>query len=135
MARVTLVKRPDDYPYLINSETGRELARLFEYLLPGVADPRIDESHDGIAIAAHNPGLATQLAQLSRFMALDLPWCERQDLRELAIQVVNHELKCTYSFRTRVAVAAAAGVSPDAQDALSQWQTSSLFNQEQRLVI
>jgi alkylhydroperoxidase family enzyme len=100
-----------------------------------VADPRIDESHDGIAIAAHNPELARQLAQLSRFLALDLPWCERQDLRELAIQVVNRELHCEYSFRTRAPIAAAAGVGLDAQHALSEWRSSALFNEEQRLVI
>lgn len=135
MARVKLIRSPGDYPNPVDSATGRDLAGLFEYLLPGVPDPRIDESHDGVAIAAHNPELARQLAQLSRFMALDMPWCERQDLRELAIQVVNHELHCEYSFRTRAPVAAAAGVGLDAQNALSEWRASALFNAEQRLVI
>ncbi len=135
MTRVTLVRSPDDYPEPVDASTSRELRHLFESLFPGVAQPQFDASHDGLAIAAHNPKLALKLAELSRFMALDLPWCGRVDLRELAIQTVNRESHCEYGFRTRIAIAAAAGVSEQAQEALADWRTSALFDDEQRLVI
>src|SRR5205823_6652455 len=108
---------------------------LFGTLFPGVEDPELDESHAGLAIAAHNPKLALALAQLSRLIALDLPWCRRTDLRELAIQTVNLHFGSDYSFEARRAAARAAGLSDELLAALGDWRASPLLNDEQRLVI
>jgi len=135
MARVRAVHKPSDYPGAPDRVIRQDLAELFEYLFPQVPDPEIDESHAGIAIAAQNPKLALHLAKLSRFIALDLPWCQRHDLRELSIQALNVYFKCDYSFRTRIPIAEAAGISTDLQVELSSWETSDLFDEEQRLVI
>jgi ABC-type uncharacterized transport system ATPase subunit len=86
-------------------------------------------------IAALNPKLALNLAKLSGFIALELPWCERRDLRELAIQSVNVHFKSAYSFKARKPTAEAAGISAEQQAALESWETSDLFEDEQRLVI
>jgi len=135
MPRVTAVYKPSDYPEPLDQETKLQLSDLFARLFPGVADPEIDKSHSGLAIAVQNPALALRLSSLSRFMALELAWSRRSDLRELAIQTVNLHFKCDYSFRARIAVAAAAGVSRAQQDALAAWTTSDLFDDEQKLVI
>ncbi len=133
--RVTGVFRPDDYPGEPDDQTRAELATLFAKLFPGAYDPAFDADHAGMAVAALSPRLALGLAGLSRQIALDLPWCARADLRELAIQVVNRHFGARYAFRARVAGAKAAGLSAAQLAALSHWRTSALFDDEQRLVI
>lgn len=135
MPRVTAVFRPGDYPGTPDDMTRMQVSDLFERLFPGVADPRIDDGHAGIAIAALNPLLAGRLGELSAFLAVDLPWSQRRDLRELAIQTVNLKLGCTYAFKARVKAAEAAGIGRDALDALADWRASDRFDDEQRLVI
>ncbi len=135
VARLTAIHRPADHPQSRHEGTAREAAELFEYLCPNSTAPQIDRSHDGIAIAAQNPRLALNLAQLSRFMALELQWCRRPDLRELAIQAVNAHFGCEYSFNSRIRAAEAAGIGIDLQRALPQWRLNALFNAEQKLVI
>ena len=134
-ARVTLVNKPGDYPGTPDDATRRQLADLFAYLCPQMPDPEIDASHAGIAIAALNPNLALQFAKLSVLIAVELPWCQRRDLRELAIQTVNLHFKCDYSFQARMPGAVAAGIGIEQQKALPVWQNSTLFSDEQRLVI
>lgn len=133
--RVTGVFRPDDYPGEPDAATRLDLAALFAQLFPDVADPGFDSHHAGMAIAALSPRLAAGLAGLSRLIALDLPWCARADLRELAIQAVNLRLGAAYSFRARIGGATAAGLTEAQLEALPDWETSDLFDEEQRLVI
>jgi len=133
--RVTGVFRPGDYPGEPDATTQDEVAALFARLFPGAADPGFDANHAGMAVAALSPKLALGLAGLSRQIALDLPWCARADLRELVVQAVNLHFGAAYSFRARIAGARAAGVSEAQLDALREWRTSDLFDEEQRLVI
>jgi len=135
MARVKPKYRPSDFPDPVDEATRQDIDALFNHLFPGSANPEIDRSHDGVAIAAQNPKLALNLAKMSGFMALELPWCERRDLRELAIQSVNVHFKSDYSFEARRRGAEAAGISSAMQDTLATWETSDLFDDEQRLVI
>lgn len=135
MARVRAVYKPGDYPGTPDETIKRNLAELFEYLFPHKPDPEIDQAHAGIAIAAQNPRLALHLAKLSSFIAGELPWCQRRDLRELAIQAVNVHFRCEYSFRARMPIAESVGISADLQRALPSWQISKLFDDEQQLVI
>ena len=135
MARVKPMYRPSDFPGPVDQATRQDIGVLFNHLFPGAENPEIDRSHDGLAIAAQNPKLALNLAKLSGFIALELPWCERRDLRELAIQSVNVHFKSDYSFEARRRGAEAAGISSVMQDALAGWDSSNLFNDEQRLVI
>ncbi len=130
MARVKPVHKASDY-------TGdpAEAAALFGTMFPGIENPAFDANHDGMAIAALNPKMAQYLAQTSRFMALDLGWCKRADLRELAIMTVNQHFGSTYSIRSREAIALAGGISADQAAALPDWRNSSLFDEEQKLVI
>lgn len=135
MSRITPVYKPGDYPGPLDGKTAEELAELFGYLFPGNPAPEIDRSHAGVAIAAHNPKLALQLAMLSRFIALDMPWCQRSDLRELAIQTLNLHYKCDFAFQARLPNAKAAGVAPELLAAIPYFRTTPLFTEEQRLVI
>jgi alkylhydroperoxidase family enzyme len=135
LARVKPMYRPSDFPEPVDDATRQDIEVLFGHLFPGAENPEIDRSHDGLAIAAQNPKLALNLAKMSGFIALELPWCERRDLRELAIQSVNVHFKSDYSFEARRRGAEAAGIGSEMQDALQSWEGSDLFNDEQRLVI
>lgn len=130
MARIKAVHRPGDY-----AGDPADVDALFATLFPGVESPAFDANHDGMAIAALNPKLALTLAQASRFMALDLGWCQRADLRELAILTVNTHYRSAYSLHSRVATVRACGISDAQTAALSHWHDSPLFDDAQRLVI
>jgi alkylhydroperoxidase family enzyme len=135
MARVTLINKPSAYPGTPDAATRDDLAALFATLFPSNPDPEIDQFHAGVAIAAHNPKLALHLAKMSGLIAGELGWCQRKDLRELAIQAVNLHYKSDYSFRSRMPTATACGVSVEQQAALPGWRSSDLFDEEQRLAI
>ncbi|MFT3964578.1 MAG: hypothetical protein QM690_01690 [Sphingobium sp.] len=135
MARVTMVRRPGDYPGTPDEGTKADLAALFGTLFPGVGDPAFDANHDGMAIAALNPEMALVLSQASRFLALDLGWCKRTDLRELAIHVVNRHYGSAYSIRSRAGIGKAFGLTDEHRAALPGWRSSALFDEEQKLVI
>jgi alkylhydroperoxidase family enzyme len=135
MARVTEIYKPSQYPGTPGEDTRQDLTELFQYLKPGASDPEIDERHAGIAIAAQNPQLALALAKLSGFIGGKLPWCQRQDLRELAIQTVNLHFKSDYAFNARIPNAAAGGIRTEMLAALPSWRTSGVFTAEQRLII
>jgi alkylhydroperoxidase family enzyme len=135
MMRVHGVFKPENYPHPIDAVTKHELSELFAYLFPDGQHAEIDHAHIGVAIAAHNPRLALMLTQLSRFMALELPWCQRVDLRELAIQTVNVHFRSEYSFKTRGKTAIACGISLEQQNAIVDWRQTNLFTPEQQLVI
>jgi 4-carboxymuconolactone decarboxylase len=130
MARITPVHRPADFV-----GDPAEVAPLFDALFSGAATPAFDADHDGLAIAAHTPRLALALAQVSRIAALDLAWCGRADLRELAILTVNLHYRSSYGRRSRVAALHAAGIDDAMIAAVPDWRTSHLFDPAQRLVI
>ena len=135
MARVTTINRPGDYPGTPDEATRANLAALFAGMFPGNPDPEINKFHAGIALAAHSPKLAQGLASLSKLMALDLGWSQRTDLRELAILAANLEFKSDYGYRSRLPNARAAGLTDEQIAALPEWQTSALFDDEQKLAI
>jgi 4-carboxymuconolactone decarboxylase len=135
MARIRGVFKAENYPYPLDAAAKNELDELFAYLFPDGQHAEIDQSHIGVAIAAQNPRLALLLTQLSRFMALDMQWCRRADLRELAIQTVNVHFRSDYSFKTRSNTALACGVSMAQQQAIADWQRTDLFTADQKLVI
>jgi len=134
MSRITPVYRPGDYPGTPDEVTRADLAELFAFLAPGVAEPEIDRPHTGMAIAAHSPGFALNLARLTNHVALGLGWSGRKDLLELAVQAVNLHYKCDFSYEVRIAKADASGLGMERLAALPFWRTSSLFDEEQRLV-
>ena len=135
MSRIKPVFKPGDYPGNPDSQTRDDLSRLFGALFPDTPEPGFDKAHTGMAIAAQSPKFAVNLSNLTRCVALDLPWCERRDLMELAIQAVNLHFGCDFSFEARMPHAEATGIGMERLAALPLWRTSSLFDDEQRLVI
>jgi len=135
MPRIAPVFRPADYPGEPDAQTATDLSALFAAAFPGVSDPAFDKGHTGNAIAAHSPAFAAKLAAMTRTVVLDLPFGGRADLVELAIQAVNLHFGCDFTFEARLPLAEAKGVGKDRIAALALWRTSSLFDEDQRLVI
>jgi alkylhydroperoxidase family enzyme len=132
MTRVKCVYKPTDYPGSPDAATRQDLDDLFEHLSPG--QPKV-EPHSGYALLAQSPRLALNIARLGDYIVRDMPWTQRRDLRELAIQALNLHFKCDFSFQAHLHYAQAAGISLEQQAAIPYWRTSNLFNDEQRLVI
>ena len=65
----------------------------------------------------------------------ELGWAQRRDLRELATQTLNLHYKCDFSFQSHLGLAQLAGITLEMQTAIPYWRTSSLFDDEKRLVI
>ncbi len=135
MSRIDLVKRPTDVPDDLSEEEAVAAKALFEFACPGEDDPVFKQTKLGFAIVAHNPELALQLGKMSKFFVMELKWAQRRDLRELAVQSLNYALNCEYSFRCHYDVAIAEGITAEQQAAIPYWASSSLFDEEQRLVI
>ena len=133
--RVKPIWSVSDYPLGSDGSPDQDFAALFAKLFPGVEDPHIDDAHAGTAITALNPKLATHFADLSRFMALDLGWSKRADLRELAFATLHLQLRATYPFESRLAAAKACGLSAEQLAAIPLYERSTLFDDEQKLVI
>lgn len=134
MSRIKPVYKPSDHPNQ-DEQTREDLAELFGFLAPGVAEPEIDKGHTGTAIAAHSPKFALNLSKLTAHVALGLGWSQRKDLFELAVQAVHLHFKCDFSFAARIPKAEPTGLGMDRLAALPFWRTSSLFDEEQRLVV
>jgi alkylhydroperoxidase family enzyme len=126
--RLTPIYRPQDAP-------SPEVGELFTALFPGNPNAEIDRDHTGLAIAAYNPQLALRLSQMSLFLIRDTEWGQRAALRELAFAALNRHFGSTFSIEARRPHAHAAGLSDDQLAAVEQWQTSPLFDEEQKLVI
>jgi len=135
MPRVKPVFKPGDCPEDADPATRQDLAEFFEQLFPGNPAPEIGIDHTGLALAAHNPKFAGNLSSLTRTAVLEMGWTKRRDLTELAVQAVNLHFKSAFSFETRIPNAEATGIGMERLAALPYWKTSSLFDEEQRLVL
>lgn len=132
--RVKAVFRRADFQPAADA-TEADADAFFAQLAPGAGDFTIPHDHAGMAIVALNPKLAMQMGAMSRFLALDLTFSKRADLRELVIQTAHLKSGCGFGFKSRFAAGKAAGISIEQLAALALWRTSSLFDEEQRLVI
>jgi len=134
MSRVKLAFTPEDYDSSVNRE---DVTRLFEQLRSWAGDQGIPKTAAGFAIVARDPKLALHLAKVSDYMTLECPWTsERTDLRELSIQALNLHFQCDYNFQSHLGKAEQRfGVSAEMQAAIPYWKVTSVFDEEQRLVI
>jgi alkylhydroperoxidase family enzyme len=134
-ARMKGVFKPSDYPGTPDAETKKALTDLFEHMFPGNPNPEMGGPSGGFALVAQNPQLALHLLKLSGFVVKELPWAQRKDLRELAVQTLNLHHKCEFSFQSHMPYARDAGISLEQQAALPYWKTTNVFNEEQKMVI
>jgi alkylhydroperoxidase family enzyme len=135
VARITGVFKPADYPGNPDEATKKDLAELFAYVLPGQANPEFGDMLAGYAMMAQNPRLLMHVVKFHDYIVREMPWAQRRDLRELAIQAVNLHYKCDFCFQAHLSVADAVGIGADLQAAIPYWRTTTLFNDEQRLVV
>lgn len=131
------VRTATEYPYALDNETRGVMKELFGEVYPKYRG----ESPDGMVISrswgvvTQNPKLALLIARLSDYIVHEMPWTQRLDLRELAIQTLNAHFKCDYSFQAHIGPSLQSGLGLEQLAAIDYWRTSPLFSDEQRLVI
>lgn len=80
---------------------------------------------------AHQPDVLSGITQLDEGIHQDLPG----KLRELAYVMASHVNRCGYCSHYHTQLAKQAGVSQEQLDALSAYQQSDLFDEQERAVL
>lgn len=88
-----------------------------------------------MAVLAQSPKLALPAAKLSGAVIVESAWGQRANVRELAFQTLGRNFGDRFSTEARKPNAQAAGLTSEQLGAIPDWQTSALFDDEQRLVI
>jgi alkylhydroperoxidase family enzyme len=132
MARIQGVSHPRNWPGEMDDHTKKGFEELFAF----VPDEEFAGRHFGYAVpTAQSPWLSLHIARLTSHVVRDMEWPKRVDLRELAIQTVNLHFKCGFNYRSHIGYAESSGISAEMQAAIPLWNTSDLFDEEQKLVI
>ncbi|MFT4025872.1 MAG: hypothetical protein QM676_03570 [Novosphingobium sp.] len=134
MTRIALVRSPGDHPSA-DAAVQAGVAELFATLFPGNPAPEFDQAHTAMAALAQSPKLALLAAKFSGAVILESAWGKRANLRELAFQTLGRHFGDELSTTSRRPAAEAAGLTVEQLGALGDWRASSLFDEEQRLVI
>jgi alkylhydroperoxidase family enzyme len=135
VSRLTGVFKASEYPGTPDEATQKDLKALFEYMFPGKPDAEFGDMFAAFAMMALNPRLTLIVAQFHDYVAREMPWSHRRDLRELTIQTINLHYKCDFCFQAHLDLAEAVGIGAHLQAAIPYWQTTTLFDDEQKLVI
>lgn len=131
MARMRVVQRPEDC-----SGSPQDAKALFDLLFPNGGERRLSGAQQGWGlVAAQHPQTAIALIQLTKAIAAGPFLTARPDLREIAIQTVNLQQRCEFSYRSHLKYLDSVGLSFETIAALPYWRDSSLFTDEQKLVI
>jgi len=131
MARMRVVQRPEDCP-----GSPQDAKELFDLLFPNGGERRLSGAQQGWGlVAAQHPQTAIALMKLTKGIASGPFLSARPDLREIAIQTVNLQHKCEFSYRSHLKYLDGVGLSIETIAALPYWRDSLLFSDEQKLVI
>lgn len=82
---------------------------------------------------ANSPGLATRVFPLANYFMTESSLNPR--LRELAVLILMKRLNCEYGFGRHIEIAERVGLTRAQIDDIGSYQTSSLFTQEDKLVL
>lgn len=136
MPRAHLVYRPDEFPGEVDAEKQQQIDDLFEQMKGFAGKPEIPGTAGAFAVVARDPKLALMLLEISNYMTGECGWTtQRKDLRQLMIQTLNWFFKCDFNFQSHLSTAERDGISAELQAAIPYWEVTSIFNEEQLLVI
>ena len=82
---------------------------------------------------SNSPGLATRVFPLANYFMSESALDPR--LRELAVLILMKRLNCEYGFGRHIEIAERVGLSREQIDNIGSYQTSSLFNDNDKLII
>lgn len=136
MSRAQLVYRADQFPEPLEDGQREQVEALFAHMTSFAGRPEIPGTAGAFAIVARDPKLALMLLQVSDYMTRECAWTtQRKDLRQLMIQTLNWHFKCDFNFQSHLSSAERDGISAELQAAIPYWEVTTIFNNEQRLVI
>jgi 4-carboxymuconolactone decarboxylase len=82
---------------------------------------------------ANSPKLTRRISQLGHYFMNELSLDPR--LRELAVLILMKRLNCDYGFVNHIGIAQQTGISREQIDNIGSYQTSSLFSNDDKLVL
>jgi 4-carboxymuconolactone decarboxylase len=82
---------------------------------------------------SNSPGLATRVFPLANYFMAESSLDPR--LRELAVLTLMQRLNCTYGFVRHIEIAERVGLTREQIDNIGSYQTSSLFSDNDKLII
>ncbi|MGA2408883.1 MAG: carboxymuconolactone decarboxylase family protein, partial [Candidatus Binataceae bacterium] len=82
---------------------------------------------------ANSADLATRVFPLASYFMTKSPLDRR--LRELAVLILMKRLDCEYGFVRHIEIAKHTGISRQQIDAIGDYQNSSLFNDDDKLIL
>jgi alkylhydroperoxidase family enzyme len=82
---------------------------------------------------ANSPGLATRVFPLGNYFMNQSPLDQR--VRELAVLMLMKRLNCEYGFVRHIDIAKRVGLTQEQVDDIGSYQTSSRFNDDDKLIL
>ncbi len=121
MARIPYVEK--------EAATGevKELYKTFEKQF------NVREIPNVVKALSNSPGLATRVFPLASYFMNESSLDPR--LRELAVLILMKRLDCEYGFGRHIEIAQRVGLSREQIDNIGSYQTSSLFSNDDKLIL
>ena len=117
-------------PYVEKETANAEVKKLYEgfetqFGMRGV--PNVAKA------LANSPGLATRVFPLGNYFMNQSPLDHR--MRELAVLMLMKRLDCEYGFVSHIPIAKGVGLTQEQVDDIGSYQTSSRFNDDDKLIL
>ncbi|HJY84373.1 MAG TPA: carboxymuconolactone decarboxylase family protein [Candidatus Binatia bacterium] len=122
-------------PYVERDTGTAETQELYNELSHNAATSQFDfrDVPNIMKALANSPKLARRISQLGHYFMTELSLEPR--LRELAVLILMKRLNCEYGFVNHIGIAQQTGLSREQIDHVGSYQTSSLFSDDDKLVL
>jgi alkylhydroperoxidase family enzyme len=117
-------------PYIEKEAATDELKKLYD----GFEEQfHVSNVPNVVKALANSPGLATRVFPLANYFMTKSSLAPRQ--RELAVLILMKRLDCEYGFVRHIEIAERVGLSRAQIDAVGSYETSSLFSDDDKLIL
>lgn len=122
-------------PYVERGSGTAESKQLYDELFQNAATGQFGfrDVPNIMKALANSPKLARRISQLGQYFMSELSL--DPSLRELAVLILMKRLHCEYGFVNHVGVAVQTGVSREQVDQIDSYQTSSVFSDDDKLIL
>ncbi|HTT74577.1 MAG TPA: hypothetical protein VMF50_01185 [Candidatus Binataceae bacterium] len=117
-------------PYVEREAASGEMKKLYDSF---EAQFQTQGIPNVVKTLANSPDLAVRVFPLANYFMTKSPLNQRQ--RELAVLILMKRLDCEYGFVRHISIAEKCGISRAQIDAIGEYKNSSLFNDDDKLIL
>jgi alkylhydroperoxidase family enzyme len=117
-------------PYVEKEAASGELKSLYDSFEQQF---HVDRIPNVVKALSNSPGLATRVFPLANYFMTKSSLNPRQ--RELAVLILMKRLDCEYGFVRHIEIAERVGLKREQIDAIGSYETSPLFNEDDKLIL